>query len=308
MLRKAFCFFLSVMLSGVMLCVTAFAKDARTGAVHGVRTAEELMAISGSGSYALYEDIDLSGIEWTGIKSFSGKLYGNGHEIKDLRSESSGLFRSLGSGAEITDLRLENCEIVTKTKYLGGIVSCIPQNAKNVRITNCAVSGLVETRFGDESSKLNYCGAVAGLVKSRSAVISGCSGSAYVIGGMGVGGIAGLNYGKIENSAFTGRIGNYGNDHVHCDCPVDEGAVEQDHTAEYCLSWTQGGICAVNCGTLNNCVSLVSTIGDAERTGMICGINLIGKGVLRDCISLHSIGSTEGEYYDDICNEFDSLF
>lgn len=264
---------LSVFLAAAAAAVSVVSCGMTAGAegVTGIFSAEGLANISGDGVYAINQDIDLSGFDWQGIPEFSGKLYGRGHRITGLRSDA-GLFGKLRSGAEIVDLRLENCEIVSEGKYVGGIASYIPSGAENVLISGCTVSGLVEGRI--------HTGALVGCNRSASAEIAQCSSSARVLGDFDVGGLVGLNYGSVSDSVFAGRLDARGNDHEHCDC------VDDMHTELYCLTMIQGGIAGVNFGSISDSVVLAVPSG-SEYLGMISGINIRGKGKLTDCRSLN---------------------
>ena len=72
-----------------------------TGSVSGtaISTRSQLASISGSGSYYLTQDIDLSGSNWTPISSFSGTLDGRGYAIKNMKisgtTQYAGLFETL---------------------------------------------------------------------------------------------------------------------------------------------------------------------------------------------------------------------
>jgi len=259
--------------------ISAFA-DYDPAKVIIVRTAEELAAISGDGYYVLREDIDLEGFDWQGISDFSGTLTGMGHTIKNLTSDKCGLFERFGSGAVIRNIRLENVEIGTKSKMLGGIVSYVPSDAEDVIIENCSVSGVLNTLYSNSRSNLNFCGAIAGVVASKDCSVKYCSSSAIVEAVFGEGGIVGLNYGEIYGSFFTGRVGNAGNDHNFVE-PLEDGS----YLEIYAVSRISGGIAGTNYGKISECAVVLNDFDTADYFGLICGINIKGRGSVKDCFT-----------------------
>lgn len=256
-----------------------------------VTTAEELAAVTGSGTYYIYQDIDLAGFDWKGISDFSGTLYAYNYSvIKNLTSSDCGLFRKLSSGARIDNIHIENAKITTGTRMLGGLVSYIPAGSKDVRITNCSVNGMVSTTYQGSSTK-NYCGGIAGVVSAEDCVISGCSSSAFVCGVLGEGGIAGLNRGTISECVFTGCAMNSLNLP-----PEDPNEIK---TEEYHISAATGGISGVNYGAIENCTVLFSECGSAFYLGLVSGVNIKGRGVIKD-----SRGLKFGRWSDDGDSEY----
>lgn len=259
--------------------ISANAADTANKSI-AVLTAEDLASVSGNGTYYIYQDIDLEGFDWKGISDFSGTLLAYNHSvIKNMSSDSCGLFRKLSSGAKIKNIHLENANIKTNTKMLGGLVSYIPASSKSVEIVDCSVNGMVSTTYEGKST-MNYCGGIAGVVAAKDCVISGCSSAAYVGGVLGEGGIVGLNYGKINDCAFTGRIQNVKN--APSENP-DEVMYEVYYT-----SFAMGGITGVNFGNISNSVVLFSDCGSAQYLGLISGVNIKGKGTIEDCVALRA--------------------
>lgn len=259
--------------------ISANAADTANKSI-AVLTAEDLASVSGNGTYYIYQDIDLEGFDWKGISDFSGTLLAYNHSvIKNMSSDSCGLFRKLSSGAKIKNIHLENANIKTNTKMLGGLVSYIPASSKSVEIVDCSVNGMVSTTYEGKST-MNYCGGIAGVVAAKDCVISGCSSAAYVGGVLGEGGIVGLNYGKINDCAFTGRIQNVKN------APSENPDEVMDEV--YYTSFAMGGITGVNFGNISNSVVLFSDCGSAQYLGLISGVNIKGKGTIKDCVALRA--------------------
>lgn len=261
----------------IMQPISANAADTANKST-AVITAENLASVSGSGTYYIYQDIDLEGYDWKGISDFSGTLLAYNHSvIKNMSSDDCGLFRKLSSGAKIKNIHLENVNIKTKTKMLGGLVSYIPASSKGVEVVDCSVNGSVCTRF-QGSSTLNYCGGIVGVVSAKDCVISGCSSSAIVGSPDRQGGIVGLNYGNISDCVFTGCVKNSENF-----SPEDS---EEEWLDLYTVSQATGGITGVNVGSISNCVVLLSDCGSATYLGLVSGVNITGKGKINNCIAL----------------------
>jgi hypothetical protein len=105
--------------------------------------------MSGSTKYYLTTNIDLQGVTWTPITSFTGVLDGNDFTISNLTinspsSDNQGLFGTVGDGVEIYDLTLEGFS-VTGDDYVAALIA--RHNAegsiliKNVDINDCTLSG-----------------------------------------------------------------------------------------------------------------------------------------------------------------------
>lgn len=279
----------------------AYADDDAWEPTKMIRTAEELAALSGGGKYALAEDIDLEGFDWKGISGFSGSLNGGSHTIRNLKSDKCGLFRQLGSGARISNIRLENVEIATNTKTLGGIVSYIPSGAEDIIIKNCSVSGILNNIY-EKPSRLNFCGAIAGVIASRDCVVDGCSSGAIVEGDYFEGGIVGLNYGKISNSFFTGTLNCSYNNHDYCkkDMVIVDG--EELYTLLYYVGGTAGGIASVNFGEISGCAVLFQGFDEHIYFGQISGINIKNKGSIKNCFTPRDYVPSVAEHYAKIAN------
>jgi hypothetical protein len=117
-----------------------------------VSNATELQAMSGSGSYILVADVNMLGVTWTPIASFSGTLDGDGHTISNLTINNptvnyQGLFHSVHSGFKCKDLNFVNCTVIGKyraaillaeTDYTGPMQISI----NNVTFTGCEVQAV----------------------------------------------------------------------------------------------------------------------------------------------------------------------
>ena len=140
-------------------------------------------------------DIDLEGIPFTPIPSFSGSFDGGGHSIKNfvLATDGShqGFFRYLQAGGSIRNLKLE------------GRVE--PDNSR------CQVGGLVGTSYGSiencsfdgKVTGLNDVGGIAG--ENHGSIVS-CSVQGSINGKRFTGGVAGCNTGSIKDCRNQAQV------------------------------------------------------------------------------------------------------
>ena len=167
-----------------------------------VKTQSALNAIRNnpSGSYFLMADINLSGVDWEPIPSFSGTFNGNGHTIRGLsvnRSDQKdvGLFGSI-SGS-IDNLTLDSIQVSSELngQNTGGLAGSTTGTST---ISNCHVTG-------DSSVAGGEC--TGGLVGFNKAAITNSSTSCHVIGyGNFTGGLVGDNYNNIVDCHTNGNI------------------------------------------------------------------------------------------------------
>ena len=162
-----------------------------------------------TGKYMLSQDIDASGTTYTSapISSFTGKLDGMFHEVKNLNvstSGSSGLFGTT-TGARIENLGLVDATIynsASKSTYAGGIVG----NATNTELVNV----YNETR-SSISAKVQGGKFTGGLVGYMSGgKLSNAYNTTSVIGGASgtrAGGLVGqIESGTIQDAYNTGAV------------------------------------------------------------------------------------------------------
>ena len=118
-----------------------------------IRTQDELSDIRNAtaDTYCLMNDITLTG-NWTPINNFTGKLFGNGFKINNLRISQSnlssstriGFFRNLGANAVVKDIEFVNPQITVTTldgnttSYIGTLVGVgtATSNISNIVINN----------------------------------------------------------------------------------------------------------------------------------------------------------------------------
>ena len=168
----------------------------------------ELQNIEENGKYIILKDIDLEGIDWTPIPSFSGELDGNGNTIrnlyinyKDMGAVNSelhiGLFAKITSSAKIYDLNMCDASVYWNPQHEGDgwvlagiVVGCADGTLENIKLHNCEI---VINR-----DKSQYGGITGKLIGGE---ISSCHIYGIHLSGNGdTGGIAGcLVNGKIKD-------------------------------------------------------------------------------------------------------------
>jgi hypothetical protein len=230
-----------------------------------IATAEQLLSIGNDRDllemyFRLIDDIDLdpnlpggqvfadaviaygSDPYTSGRRKFTGRLYGDGHAIRNLTIDNAdgqfhGLFGYIGSGGRVYDLNLEAVRITT-----GGRAGALAGRSDG-SIVNCSAGGSITG--GDHSSWLG------GLIGINSGGIAGSQTDVHVAcgeGGFLIGGLAGLHRGRIINCSATGSVSG-ANNAFHLGGLVGMslgGAVEDSHAGGFVSggdkSWGLGGL------------------------------------------------------------------
>lgn len=111
-----------------------------------IYTADQLQNLDMNGKYMLMGDIDMSGVNWTGIGSanspFTGTFDGNGHVISNLEVNSAGDYAGFFNrveGATITNVVMANSNVTATDRYVGSLIGY----SKNSTITNCSSYGAI---------------------------------------------------------------------------------------------------------------------------------------------------------------------
>ncbi|MDR6680713.1 beta strand repeat-containing protein, partial [Pseudomonas oryzihabitans] len=219
------------------------------------------------GSYALAQDIDLSGVTRSSalVSSFQSKLAGLGHSINNLTISGAsgyvGLFGTTSSNSLIRDLHLGNVSI-SGGYYVGGLVGYSQGAIKNVTVdgtvtgTSGGVGGLAGYNLG-----LIDNGVFAGNVNGQSAV----------------GGLVGYNVGApIRNSHSTGSVTGSSSDTGGLVGYNDGGSLSNTYSTSN-VSGTSyvGGLAGSNqnSGTIKNSYASGSVIGTSYIVGGLVGMN-----------------------------------
>lgn len=203
-----------------------------------ISSASEFLSIGNnlSGCYYLTQDIDLTGVDFSGFGSdttpFIGVLDGKGYSVSNLSFTTSTLggFRGLfhTNNGTIRNLRLENFSLVGIKKNVGTIC-CNNNGIIEQVIVSASVSIVNDYGFGgialNNSGKIRNCyttGSVlidgagdypsscGGIARDNNAgaEISNCYSKMEIQTSGNVGGIVGSNSdgGKIDNCFFTGSV------------------------------------------------------------------------------------------------------
>lgn len=157
--------------------------------------------------YVLKNNIDLSEYsQWTPIGwtdsddlEFTGELDGNGKTISTLKCDYSSNSASNVGLFAINSGTIKNLKVTANEVYGDSNIGIITgDNAAAGRIENCHVSGPIKSLSGTGGG-----GAIAG---SNTGTIYNCSAKSAVTGYFWTGGIAGKNYGTIEQTYFIGSV------------------------------------------------------------------------------------------------------
>ena len=233
------------------------AADITAGGNYTISTADELQKLLSTGNatntagttFTLTNDIDLSGINWTGIQNFAGTFDGNGYVISNLTG-SQGLFAST-DGATIMNVGLKDVNVTGNSSYVGGLIGLSTTTSLN----NCYVTGNVVNSYsgsisdfasssgvttvgtgglvgcarvpGGKTGIFNNVYSAANVTANNSDGVGGLIGSAYVLfsngkfditnayavgtisGKNGVGGFIGAMYNDEDNASDVTDI-------IHC--------------------------------------------------------------------------------------------
>lgn len=145
----------------------------------------------------LLRDLDLSGLDFSGIPIFCGTFLGGGHTISGLSitgdGSAVGLFRYLTQDAVVQDLTVSGTVAPTGSQILvGGIAG---ENAG--RIQGCSFQGTIT---GSEQA-----GGIAGS-NTVTGIIEGCNTGGLVHGSHFIGGITGSNTGVIRGCINSASV------------------------------------------------------------------------------------------------------
>ncbi len=232
-------------------------------------------------------DIDISGVEFSGIPYFNGTFDGGGHTISGMTIEVSnperGFIGTVGVDGTVANLVVEGRLTVDESADSG-------KNSTG----NDQVLEIIERLQDDEKTPLNRffsdsnvysIGGIAGVNKGA---ISNCAYKGAVNATENVGGIAGLNEGRIETStnysAVAGKKNTGGiagkntgiikwcqnNEKVN-DTPVEE-------------MYATGGICGTSSGVVDGCTNNAS-VGYKNAGTAAGGISGVQSGNITDCVN-----------------------
>lgn len=190
----------------------------------------------------LSRDIDLTGVDFQGIPTFSGTFLGKGYTVSGLditpEGTCTGLFRYLTETAVVKDLKVEGTVNPGGNRvYVGGIAG---SNAG--RLENCSFWGYVDG--GD------YVGGLVGI-NTVTGLLENCSAGGTVTGNHFTGGFAGENQGVIRSCVNKAQV----NTQVHQNAiDISDITIESITGTEAINTTTDiGGIAGKNAGVIRGC-------------------------------------------------------
>lgn len=193
-----------------------------------LRTVQDLQSVGrlGYGFYALANDLDLTGMIFTGAVAgnLKGSFAGLGHTVDNLTINGGtygvmGLFGNIDSSGDVRDLTIRNANI-TGGGFLGPLAGMNSGTVRNVSASGSVTGGnSLGGLIGTNDGTISYSNArttvtsttkgyfLGGLTGSNAGVIDNAYAKGNVIGGNSdQGGLAGSNSGVIRNAYATGDV------------------------------------------------------------------------------------------------------
>ena len=222
-------------------------------------------------------DLDLTGIDFAGIPTFSGTFNGNHHIISGLSlvddGSVTGFFRYIQADGVVHDLTVRGRSMPTGSRTtVGGLVG---SNAGT----------LINCRFEGVASGASVVGGIAGTNLS-SGTINNCTTTGSVYGAHFIGGIVGDNHGVIINC---------GND-ANVNTTVDQNEVDLSELTLNDLIGTEnaaditdiGGIAGTSSGVVRACLNR-GTVGYQHIGYNIGGIVGSQTGYVEGCVNYGAV-------------------
>lgn len=272
--------FAAALLLLLCLVLSPFQAQAAEMKVFRIDSAEDLLTLAEScrlDSYSigllvtLTNDIDLSGIAFSGIPSFSGSFDGGSHTISGLsvsgEGSVQGLFRYVTEGALVEDLHVQGTITPTgSAAIIGGIAG---HNAGV--LSGCSFSGIV--------SGVETVGGIAGI-NALTGIIQECTTGGTVHGAHFVGGLAGQNSGVIRNCKNAADVNT----------TLEQNQINLEDITLDAITGTEtaaavtdiGGVCGASSGVIRKCVN-TGNIGYPKVGYNIGGIVGSNSGYVADC-------------------------
>ena len=276
-----------------------------------IKTAEDLAELSrnctldtwSQGKTVILEnDLDLHGVDFTPIPTFSGTFQGNGHTISGLTLTGSGnvrgLFRYIQNGATVQDLT------VTGTIHPNGHQDDLGLLAGSNagRILNCIASGTV---MGD-----NRIGGLVGINETGGELV-GCAFSGSITGKHSAAGVVGENRGTLTRCSNSGSINTQD---LEDDPKTDYTNLAQLNSMENVPAYTDvGGVAGYSKGTIQSC-SNSGTVGYDQIGYNIGGIAGRSTGWLDGCVNTGTVsgrkdvGGIVGQLEPEVLQTFSEDF
>ena len=225
----------------------------------------------------LESDINLNGLEFDGIPTFSGIFHGNGHTVYGLRitgdGSHQGLFRYLEVTAVVTDLKVTGTVTPGGSRSsVGGIVGT---NAG--RVENC--------RFFGDVSGADCIGGIAGA-NTVTGMVSGCRAEGSIHGDHFVGGIVGENRGAIRGCENYAAVNTTAKQN---DVSISDITIDTLTGSETVVTATDiGGITGISTGMLRDCANHAD-VGYQHMGYNIGGIAGTQSGYITGCVNYAAV-------------------
>ena len=225
----------------------------------------------------LNADLDLTGVDFAGIPTFSGTFNGNHHTIQGLSlvddGSVTGFIRYVQEGAVIRDLTVRGRSMPTGSRTtVGGIVG---SNAGTLE--NC--------RFEGVASGASVVGGIAGT-NLDNGTINNCTTTGSVYGAHFIGGIVGENHGVVINCGNNSNVNT----------TVDQNDVDLSELTMQDLIGTEnaaditdiGGIAGTSSGVVRACLNR-GTVGYQHIGYNIGGIVGSQTGYVEGCVNYATV-------------------
>ena len=276
-----------------------------------IKTAEDLAELSrnctldtwSQGKTVILEnDLDLHGIDFTPIPTFSGTFQGNGHTISGLTLTDSGnvrgLFRYIQNGATVQDLTVMGT--IHPNGHQDDLGLLAGSNAG--RILNCIASGTV---MGD-----NRIGGLVGINETGGELV-GCAFSGSVTGKHSTAGVVGENRGTLTRCSNSGSINTHD---LEDDPKTDYTNLAQLNSMENVPAYTDvGGVAGYSKGTIQSC-SNSGSVGYDQIGYNIGGVAGRSSGWLDGCTNTGAVagrkdvGGIVGQLEPEVLQTFSEDF
>lgn len=225
----------------------------------------------------LEQDIDLTGIGFAGVPSFSGTFAGGGHTISglNLRHDGSvqGLFRYLTETAYVKDLTVTGkVDPDGSRRSIGGIAG---SNAG--RIENCTFNGTVEGN--------DIVGVLVGTNRV-SGVIENCVSEGAASGNHFVGGIAGKNFGVVRGCMNKADINTTSGESSITLSEISRDTILGTESADTVTD--VGGIAGASSGVIRGSTNR-GTVGYQRMGYNIGGIAGTSSGLIAQCTNMGEV-------------------
>ena len=243
-------------------------------------TAEDILALvddcrvntwSIGKTFVLANDIDMSGVSFTGIPTFGGVFIGQGHTISGIKmtheGSAVGFFRYLQKTAIVEGLTIKGSYLFEGShSAIGGFVG---NNAGS--IYNCTFDGVV--------AGAQQIGGFAG-VNETTGLIENCTVSGTIYGNHFVGGFVGENKGVVRKSTNHAELNTKS---VQNSVDLEDITLDSFINTENASTTTDvGGVAGSNSGVIRECVNK-GLVGYQKMGYNIGGIAGTQNGFIVDC-------------------------